>query len=141
MYWSGGSKKFNDTVTISAGVSATGSCAGFVATIPNGGTTWTTTFGTTGANTASPFTVSTSANQASLSIPALGSLCLMVTLTRNTGGSPSMLYDGTVNVADTRVVPPSIVVPETVLGFAALALLIPMFTERRRWLGFLRVRR
>jgi cellulose synthase/poly-beta-1,6-N-acetylglucosamine synthase-like glycosyltransferase len=138
MYWSGGNGNINDTVTVGAGVSATASCAGVVATIPNGGTTWSTTFGTSGANTASPFTVSTSASQTSLSIPAGGSLCLLVTLTHNTGGSPSMLYDGTAGVGDTQVVPPSIVVPESVLGFAGLALLIPVFTGRRRLLAFLK---
>ena len=137
MYWSGGNGNINDTVTVGAGVSATASCAGVVATIPNGGTTWSTTFGTSGANTASPFTVSTSASQTSLSIPAGGSLCLLVTLTHNTGGNPSMLYDGRAGVADTRVVPPSIVVPDSVLGFAGLALLIPVFTSRKRLLAFL----
>ena len=140
MYWSGGNGNTNDTVEVSAGVSATASCAGVVATIPNGGTTWSTTYGSSGANTASPFTVSTSASQPSLSIPAGGSLCLQVTLTHNTGGKPSMLYDGTALVADTRVVPPSIVVPESVLGFIGLALVIPVFTGRRRLLAFLKVR-
>jgi cellulose synthase/poly-beta-1,6-N-acetylglucosamine synthase-like glycosyltransferase len=139
--WTGGSGATNDTVTISAGVSATASCAGFVATIPNGGTTWSTTYGSNGANTTSPFTVSTSASQASLSIPAGGSLCLSVTLTHNTGGKPSMVYDGTAGVGDTQVVPPSIVVPESILGFAGLALLIPVFTGRKRLLALLRVRR
>jgi hypothetical protein len=51
-----------------------------------------------------------------------------------------MLYDGTAGVADARVVPPSIVVPESLLGFAGLALLIPVFASRRRLLGFLKVR-
>jgi hypothetical protein len=52
-----------------------------------------------------------------------------------------MLYDGTAGVADTRVVPPSIVVPESLLGFLGLALLVPVFTGRRRWLPFWKVRR
>jgi hypothetical protein len=39
------------------------------------------------------------------------------------------------------VVPPSIVVPESVLGFVGLALLIPMFTARRRLLSLVRVRK
>jgi len=46
-----------------------------------------------------------------------------------------MLYDGTAGVADTRVVPPSIVVPESLLGFAGLALIVPIFASglmRRR---------
>jgi cellulose synthase/poly-beta-1,6-N-acetylglucosamine synthase-like glycosyltransferase len=141
MYWSGGSGNIDDTVTVAAGVSATASCAGVVASIPNGGTTWSTTFGTTGLSTTNPFTVITSASQASVSIPAGGSLCLMVTLTHITGGAPSMLYDGIVGFADTRVVPPSIVVPESVLGFAALALVIPLITGRRRLLAWLKVRR
>jgi cellulose synthase/poly-beta-1,6-N-acetylglucosamine synthase-like glycosyltransferase len=141
MYWSGGSGNIDDTVTVAAGVSATASCVGVVASIPNGGTTWSTTFGTTGLSTTNPFTVSTNASQASVSIPAGGSLCLMVTLTHITGGAPSMLYDGIVGFADTRVVPPSIVVPESVLGFAALALVIPLITGRRRLLAWLKVRR
>ena len=140
MYWSGGTGSIRDTVTVAVGVSRTASCLGVANTIPNAGTTWTTTFGTTGAHTTSPFTVSTSASQASLSIPAGGSLCLKVTLTHNTGGAPSMLYDGVAGVADTRVVPPSIVVPESLLGFAGLALAIPVFTRRKQWLAFLRRR-
>jgi hypothetical protein len=138
MNWTGGSGATNDTVTVSAGVSATASCAAFAATIPSGGTTWSTTYGSSGPNTISPFTVSTSASQPSLSIPAGGSLCLSVTLTHNTGGKPTMLYDGTAGVGDTQVVPPSIVVPESVLGFAGLALLIPVFTGRRRLLALLK---
>jgi hypothetical protein len=141
MYWSGGSGNINDTVTVAAGVSLTSSCAGFVATIPNAGSTWSTTFGTTGASTTSPFTVSTSASQLPLVIAPGGSLCLSVTLTHTTGGAPSMLYDGVAGFADTRVVPPSIVVPESLLGFAALALCIPLITGRRRLLALLKVRR
>jgi hypothetical protein len=38
------------------------------------------------------------------------------------------------------VVPPSIVVPESLLGFAGLALAIPVFTRRKQWLAFLRRR-
>ena len=141
MYWTGGTGNFNDTVTVTAGVSLTSSCAGFVATIPNAGTTWSTTYGSTGANTTSPLTVSTSASQLPLAIPAGGSLCLSVTLTHNTGGATTMLYDGTAGVADTRVVPPSIVVPESLLGFVGLALLIPVFTNRRRLLTLWKVRK
>jgi len=141
MYWTGGTGSTNDTVTVTAGASATASCAGFAASIPNGGTTWSTTYGSAGVNTTSPFTVSTSASQASLSIPAGGSLCLSVTLTHNTGGRPSMAYDGTAGVADTRVVPPSIVVPESILGFIGLAIFIPLITGRRRWLALFRARR
>jgi hypothetical protein len=85
--------------------------------------------------------VTTSASQLALVIPAGGSLCLSVTLTHNTGGKPDMLYDGTAGVGDTRVVPPSIVVPESVLGFVGLALLIPLFTARRRLLSLVKVRR
>jgi len=141
MYWTGGNGNTNDTVTVSAGVSATSSCAGFVATVPNAGTTWSTTYVSSGANTGSPFTVSTSASQASLAIAAGGSLCLQVTLAHNTGGKPSMIYDGTAGVADTRVVPPSIVVPESLLGFVGLALVIPVFTGRKRWLALRAKRR
>ena len=141
MNWTGGNGNTNDTVTIRAGFSVTSSCAGFVATIPNAGTTWSTTYGLSGAHTTSPFTVSTSASQASMAIPAGGSLCLQVTLTHTSGGKPSMAYDGKAGVGDTRVVPPSIVVPESLLGFAGLALVIPVFTGRRRWLAFFKVRR
>jgi hypothetical protein len=141
MYWTGGSGNTNDVVTVAAGVSATASCAGFVAVIPKAGSTWSTTYGSAGANITSPFSVSTSASQLPLVITAGGSLCLSVTLTHNTGGRPSMLYDGTAGVADTRVVPPSIVVPESLLGFLGLALLVPVFTGRKRWLAFLKARR
>jgi cellulose synthase/poly-beta-1,6-N-acetylglucosamine synthase-like glycosyltransferase len=141
MYWTGGTGSTRDTVTVSAGAVAGASCAGFVATIPNGGSTWTTTFGNNGVNTTSPFTVSTSASQAALVIPAGGSLCLRVTLAHGTGGATSMTYDGTAGVADTRVVPPSTVVPESVLGLLGLALMIPLITGRKRLLRLVRVRR
>jgi len=141
MYWTGGSGLTQDTVSVTVGVVNGASCAGFTATIPNAGSTWTTTFGNNGANTTSPFTVSTSASQAALTIPAGGSLCLAVTLTHSTGGRPSMLYDGVAGVGDTRLSPPSTVVPESLLGFAGVALLIPLITGRRRLLSFLRVRR
>jgi cellulose synthase/poly-beta-1,6-N-acetylglucosamine synthase-like glycosyltransferase len=140
MYWTGGSGATNDTVTVGAGVSAIASCALFVATIPNVGSTWSTTYGSSGVNTTSPFTVSTSASQLAMVIPAGGSLCISVTLTHNTGGKPSLVYDGTAGVGDTRVVPPSIIVPENLVGFVGLALLIPLFTARRRLLSLVRVR-
>ena len=66
------------------------------------------------------------------------SLCVAVTLTHSTGGKPFMLYDGTAGVADTRIIPPTSVVPESVLPFAALALAIPLVTGRRRILTALR---
>jgi len=141
MQWTGGSGTTNDTVTVSAGVSATASCALFVATIPNVGSTWSTTYGSSGANTTSPVAVSTSASQLALVIPPGGSLCLSVTLTHNTGGKPSMVYDGTAGVGDTSIVPPSIVVPESLLGLVGLAVLIPLFTGRRRLLSLVSVRK
>ena len=140
MYWSGGPGNSNNTVTVSAGVSATASCAPFVATIPNPGA-WTTTFGSGTSNPTSPLTVTTSASQLPLVIPPNGSLCLSVTLTHNTGGPVMMLYDGTAGVADTGVVPPSLIVPESVLGLLGFALLIPVFTGRKRLLAFVKVRR
>jgi cellulose synthase/poly-beta-1,6-N-acetylglucosamine synthase-like glycosyltransferase len=130
MYWLPGNPTNNDTVSIAVGTSATASCAGFVATIPNLGSTWTATFGTSTANTTSPFTVSTSASQLALVIPPGGSLCVSITLTHNTGGKPSMLYDGTAGNADTNILPPSIIVPEGLLGFAGLAVLVPIFAGR-----------
>jgi len=132
MYWTGGNGLTNDAVTVTAGVSATASCAGFAATVPNLGSTWTTTFGSSGAQTASPFTVSTSASQAALSIPTGGSLCLAVTLIHTTGGKPSLVYDGAAGVGDTNVVPPSIVVPESLLGLAGLGAVIPLLVMRPR---------
>jgi cellulose synthase/poly-beta-1,6-N-acetylglucosamine synthase-like glycosyltransferase len=141
MYWTGGTGATADVVTVSAGVSPTASCAGYVAAVPNPGTTWTTTYGSSGANPTSPFTVSTSAGQNPLVIPAGGSLCLTVTLIHNTGGKPTMVYDGAPGVADTRVVPPSIVVPESVISLLGLALLIPLVTARRRVLALLRITR
>ena len=127
MYWTGGSGQTNDTVTIAAGVSLTASCAGFVATIPNAGTTWSTTYG---ANTTSPFTVSTSASQLPVVITPGGSLCVTVTLTHGTGGKPSMVYDGPVGVGDTRIVPPSIIVPESLLGLVGLVAVVPLLVTR-----------
>ncbi len=141
MYWSGGTGNTSDTVTLHVGAVAGASCAGFVGTIPNVGTTWTTTYGSSGANPTSPFTMSTSAAQAALVIPAGGSLCLRVELNHNTGGKPSMLYDGPAGVADTRLSPPTSVVPESVLAFAGLAVAIPLLTGRRRLWALLRSRR
>jgi hypothetical protein len=80
--------------------------------------------------------VSTSASQLPMVIAPGGSLCISVTLTHNTGGKPSMAYDGTAGVASTNVVPPSIIVPEGLLGFAGVALaaplLLPRLIRRRR---------
>jgi hypothetical protein len=127
-------------VTVSVGAVAGASCAGFAASIPNGGTTWTTTFGTNGINTTSPVTVSTSASQAALVIPAGGSLCISVSLAHGTGGATTFSYDGTAGAGDTQLVPPSTVVPESVLGLLGLALAIPVITGRRRLLSLLRLR-
>lgn len=141
MYWTGGSAATDVTVTVKAGVSATASCAGFTTRIPNAGTTWSTTFGPSGANKTSPFTVSTSASQAALTIPAGGSLCLSVRMTQISGNTPSLVYDGVAGVGDTRIVPPSIVVPESLLGFVGFAFLIPLVTGRKRVLRWLKARR
>lgn len=140
MYWTGGTGSTNDTVTVIAGVSTTTSCAGFVPVIPNAPSTWTTTFGSSGANPTSPLTVSTSASQLPLVIPPGGSLCLTVLLTHNTGGRPSLVYDGSAGMADTRLIPPTTVVPESLLGFVGLALAIPLFASRRRLLSLMKVR-
>ena len=40
--------------------------------------------------------------------------------------------NGRVGVADTRLIPPSTVVPESLLGLLGLALVIPVVTNRRR---------
>jgi hypothetical protein len=64
-----------------------------------------------------------------------------VALTHGTGGATSFLYDGAAGVADTQLIPPSTVVPESVLGFLGLALAIPVITARRRLLSFFKVRR
>jgi hypothetical protein len=130
MYWTGGSGSTSDTVSIAAGVSATASCAGFVPTVPNPLTTWTADYGASTSNTTSPLTVTTSASQLALVIPAGGSLCISVTLTHNTGGKPSMLYDGAAGAGNTNITPPSIVVPEGLLGLAGLAAFIPMLATR-----------
>jgi len=130
MNWTGGTGATSDTVAIAAGVSATASCAGFLATVPNVGSTWTTTYGANGVNPTSPFTVSTSASQLAMVIPPGGSLCIQVTLTHNTGGKPSMVYDGTAGVGDTNVVPPSIVVPESLLGLVGLVVVVPLLVRR-----------
>ena len=52
-----------------------------------------------------------------------------------------MIYDGIATVADTRVVPPSIIVPESLLGLIGLAAFIPIITGRKRLLDFLRIRK
>ena len=130
MYWTGGNGNTLDNVSIAAGASLTTSCATFVPTIPNPGSTWTTTYGISGANTTSPFTVSTSASQLPMVITLGGSLCIQVTLTHNTGGKPSMTYDGPAGVADTRVLPPSIIVPEALLGFVGFAAVVPLLVGR-----------
>jgi hypothetical protein len=52
-----------------------------------------------------------------------------------------MVYDGTAGVGNTQMTPPSIVVPESLLGFVGFALLIPLFTSRKRVLRYLRVRK
>src|SRR5438445_13220473 len=132
MYWTGGTGATNDTVTVSAGISVTASCVGFVATVPNPPSTWNTTFGSSGANTTSPLTVSTSASQLPLVIPSGGSLCLQVVLTHNTGGKPSMTYDGGAGLADTRLAPPTPVVAEPFVGSPGLGPLVPLVTQRRR---------
>ena len=139
MYWNGGSGNTLDAVTVSAGVTALPTCVGFTATIPNGGTTWTTTYGGSGINTTSPLTVNTSAAQAALTIPAGGSLCLQVVLTHTSGGKPSTVYDGLAGAADTRVTPPSSVVPEALLPLAGVAIAIPLITGRRRLIRLLQV--
>ncbi|HUY73441.1 MAG TPA: glycosyltransferase family 2 protein [Candidatus Dormibacteraeota bacterium] len=140
MRWTGGSGTTNDTVTVAAGISASASCAGFAAQVPNAGSTWTATFGSASANPTSPLTVTTSASQASMIIPAGDSLCISVTLTHSTGGKLSMVYDGIAGVGDTNVVPPSIVVPESLAWFAGLAALIPLITSRRRIAALVRRR-
>jgi cellulose synthase/poly-beta-1,6-N-acetylglucosamine synthase-like glycosyltransferase len=135
-YWSGGTGATKDTITLSAGLLTGGVC---VASIPSGGATWTTTYGSNGINTTSPVTVNTSASQ-TLVIPPGGTLCLIVNLAHGTGGATTFLYDGPTGAADTQLITPSLVVPEAVLGFAAVALAIPLLTGRRRLLAFLRVR-
>jgi cellulose synthase/poly-beta-1,6-N-acetylglucosamine synthase-like glycosyltransferase len=135
-YWSGGTGATRDTVSLSAGVLVGGVC---VVQIPTGGATWTTTYGTNGIHTTSPVTVTTSASQ-TVAIPAGGQLCLVVTLAHGTGGATSFLYDGLGGVADTQLITPTLVVPESVLGFAGLALAIPLITGRRRSLAFFKAR-
>jgi hypothetical protein len=134
-YWTGGTGSVKDTISLSAGVLTGGVC---VVQIPTGGATWTTTYGSNGTNTTSPVTVNTSASQ-TLTIPPGGTLCLVVALSHGTGGATSFLYDGVAGSADTQLITPSLVVPESLLGFAGLAIAIPLITGRRRLLSFLRV--
>jgi len=49
-----------------------------------------------------------------------------------------MTFDGATGVADTRLVPPTTVVPESLIGWLGLAFAIPVLTQRRRVLSFLR---
>jgi len=125
-----------DTITLSAGLLVGGVC---VAQIPTGGATWTTTFGNSGANTSGTVTVNTSASQ-TVVIPAGGTLCLIVSLAHGTGGATSLLYDGTGGVADSQLIPPVTVAPESLLGFLGIAFVIPVITGRRRLLSFLKAR-
>lgn len=129
-YWTGGTGNNVDTVSIAAGVSLTSSCAGFVALIPNATTTWTATYGGSTTNTASPLLVSTSAPQLAMVIPPGGTLCISVTLTHTSGGKPSMLYDGGAAAGPTNIVAPSIIVPESLLPLAGLAIVIPILAAR-----------
>jgi 1,2-diacylglycerol 3-beta-glucosyltransferase len=139
MYWTPAGPIPLSNISLSVGVAAGPSCAGFVATIPTGGTTWATTFGALGVHTTSPFTVSTSGNQPALVIPAGGSLCLRADISAEQDDVP-MVYDGRVGEGDTRLIPPTSVVPDWVLGLMGAALLIPLVTGRRRVLSFLGVR-
>ncbi len=138
MYWTGGNGNTNDTVTVSAGISATASCAAFVATVPSGTNTWTGTYGSSGTFTTSPFIITTT-TLVPMVVPPGGSLCLQVVLIHNTGGKPSMIFDGSVGTADTRLVPPSTVVPESLVAWLGLAFAIPLVTQRRRLLALLRM--
>jgi hypothetical protein len=52
-----------------------------------------------------------------------------------------MTYDGPAGVADTRLIPPTTVVPESLLGFLGVAFAIPLVTRGRRLLSFLTVHR
>jgi hypothetical protein len=70
------------------------------------------------------------ATQATLVIPPGGSLCVSVTLTHQTGGKTTMLYDGATGTASTNVTPPSIIVPESLLPFAGVALVLPLLAAR-----------
>jgi len=133
MNWSGGSGNTNDTVTVVVGASASSSCGAITTPI-----TWSTTYGSAGANKTSPFTMSATG---SVAIQSGWSLCLQVTLTHVTGGKTAMVYDGTGGVGDTNLAAPaSIIVPESLIGFVGLAALIPLITSRRRIAAFLRKR-
>src|SRR5207249_10547883 len=57
MYWTGGTGNTLDTVTNSAGVVSGSSCALFVPSVPDAGTTRTTPYGRGGAPPPSPFSV------------------------------------------------------------------------------------
>ena len=131
MYWTGGTGLTNDTVAIAVGVSPTADCSAAVNVLPNPGSTWTTTYGVSGAQTTSPLTVSTSKSQLPVAIPAGSSLCVTVTLTHETGGKPSMLYDGT-GTGATALTAPSTIVPESLLGFIGIALIVPVMAGRLR---------
>jgi hypothetical protein len=131
MYWTGGTGNTVDKVSVAVGVSATSSCSGFIALIPDATSTWNATYGGSTSNTTSPLTVSTSSTtEPALVIPAGGSLCVSVTLTHQTGGKTTMLYDGGSGTASTNITPPSIIVPEALLGLAGVAAFIPFLAAR-----------
>jgi len=52
-----------------------------------------------------------------------------------------MIYDGIAGLADTRLIPPTSVVPESLIGWLGVAFAIPLLTQRRRVLSFLRFRK
>jgi hypothetical protein len=143
MYWAAVGPVHLSHITLSVGLAAGPSCAGFVSIIPTAGTTWTTTYGAAGVHTASPFTVSTSGPQLQLVIPAGSTLCLRTDISQEEDDEP-MLYDGPIsgpNAAATYLSPPFTVVPESLLGLLGVALVIPLVTGRRRVLSFVRARR
>jgi cellulose synthase/poly-beta-1,6-N-acetylglucosamine synthase-like glycosyltransferase len=136
LFWTGGAGNESDTVAVQVGVSNTASCAGFVASVPKTGTTWTASFGTGNPAATNSVTVTTSAAQDPLVIPAGNTLCISVTLTHMTGGKPSLLYDGTAAAGASNVVAPSIIVPESLIPLMGFAVVIPViasrFVRRRR---------
>jgi cellulose synthase/poly-beta-1,6-N-acetylglucosamine synthase-like glycosyltransferase len=128
LYWSLGVPVPLSNITLSVGVISGGSCVGFAPAL----VTWSGTFGL-GPN---PATLSTTTGTA-VTIGAGQTLCLKVDLSVEQDDA-LMLYDTA--AAPTSLTPPVTVVPESLLGFLGVALAIPVFTGRRRWLSWIKVR-
>ena len=128
LYWTPGVPVLLSNVSLSVGVVSGASCAAFAAVL-----TWGGTYGT-GANPAT-FSITTGT---AVTILTGQTLCLKVDLSVENDDSP-MIYDSA--AAPSQLQPPVTIVPESLLAFLGLALVVPVVTGRRRWLTWFKVQR